>query len=88
MVDTMAKSERRWGVICLHCGRPFPVPFSAASPAYQPTQEGAFPARGLFLAWCPVCDREAPYSVAEVVPLETPGALSTPVPFGRAAGAS
>lgn len=83
----MRETEGYWGVICLHCGKPFPVPLPPAFSASQTTAEGASGARGLFLAWCPVCDREAPYSIAEMASFEASGARSSVPALEKAAGA-
>jgi hypothetical protein len=86
------KSEQSWGVICLHCRKPFSVPYEPAASAdpcnSQPQQES----RTLFLAWCPACNREAPYAIGELMSIPGPSAIRRTsgrvYAFERVAGAS
>lgn len=66
-MEEKAESEQSWGVICLHCRKPFPVPYEPAESSEQEESESSGPSRTLFLAWCPACNREAPYAVGELV---------------------
>lgn len=68
------------GVICLHCKRPVPVQLQ---PADQPLPERSADsaltdssANRVFLAWCQVCNREAPYATSEIVKFSGPAPLS------------
>lgn len=92
-MDQKVEPERYWGVTCLHCGKPFPVPFKPAQRSESEANEMEPTSRCLFLAWCPACNREAPYSVAEMARFEGPRANANTTPsnallFERAAGAS
>ena len=72
-VMQMIVTQRPWGVACLHCGEVFPVPFEPA-PASDSGHELEERGSGrVFLAWCPTCDREAPYSTEQVVRFESAG---------------
>ncbi len=65
--------QHPWGVACLHCGEVIPVPFE---PALVTSSNADIEERGsgrVFLAWCPTCDREAPYSTVQVVRFESFG---------------
>ena len=68
-MEQKTESERSWGVVCLHCRKPFPVPYEPAEPSEPEESEPRGESRTLFLAWCPACNREAPYAVGELVSL-------------------
>lgn len=76
-MDQKIEPERNWGVSCLHCGKPFPVPFEPSESSESETSETNRTSRRLFLAWCPSCNREAPYSVADMVRLQGRHAVSS-----------
>lgn len=77
-MEQKTESERFWGVICLHCRKPFPVPYEP-EPAGTQEIEANEEVRTLFLAWCPACHREAPYVVSELISLPGPRAAGAKV---------
>jgi hypothetical protein len=92
-MEQKVEPERNWGVICLHCGRPFPVPFKPSESQESEAAGIDILSRRIFLAWCPACNREAPYSVGEITDLDEPQAVSnsaaSAIPgFKSAAGVS
>ncbi|MDE3136795.1 MAG: hypothetical protein KGL59_09485 [Acidobacteriota bacterium] len=91
-MEQRTESEQSWGVVCLHCRKPFPVPYVPSEPSDAHEIE-AREERTLFLAWCPVCNREAPYAVGELVTVPGPRVIRARVSgrvsaFERVAGAS
>lgn len=81
-LETERQSFR--GVVCLHCKAPIPVPaivrdFQAALP-----QEGGGSSRSaVFNVRCPVCHKEKPYRIREIVNFEgTPAPMA---PFAQPA---
>ena len=72
-MEQKTESDRAWGVICLHCRKPFPVPYEPSESSELENSEPSEQLRTLFLAWCPSCNREAPYAVGELVSLPGPG---------------
>lgn len=92
-MEQKTESEQAWGVICLHCRKPFPVPYEPADSDDSRKNETREELRTLFLAWCPSCNREAPYAVGELVSIPGPRSAQTRTArrvsaFERIAGAS
>lgn len=95
-MEISREAEHFWGIVCLHCGEPFPVPpRGKARSAEAGTAAGLAPEpdeRPVFLAWCPSCHREAPYtrndvaqfSIAEASTESQPGRVYA---YERVAGA-
>lgn len=71
-MEQKTESDQGWGVICLHCRKPFPVPYEPTESADPEKSELGEELRTLFLAWCPSCNREAPYAVGELMSLPGP----------------
>jgi len=95
-------TQSYWGVVCLHCSRPFRVPARAArmhrsdpadltDPIDRETVENESAGPNVFLAWCPYCQHEAPYEAGAIGKF-TPSLGDAPaqraVPLERAVGAS
>jgi hypothetical protein len=91
-MEQKLQAEAFWGVICLHCRKPFPVPYEPDESSDAHEME-AREKRTLFLAWCPACNREAPYAMGELMIIPAPSTIGPRASgrvtaFERVAGAS
>jgi hypothetical protein len=93
-----SQAERFFSVICLHCSRPFRISLRDAQAFAAASQPGESDGAGtgshhLFLAWCPACHHEAPYTASDIQSLPASSARreesqKTLPAFERAVGAS